>query len=106
MLCRLLSCSAASDSLVSSRVSRDGFKDTVSADAAYLWIRQGKIPAGCIVRIAGTVRVHEEQFEHHRDGRQLHNNRIGRRDGDQFPAPRTRQCVTSGGCFWVSPLNF
>jgi hypothetical protein len=35
----------------------------VSADAVYLWIRQGKIPADCIVRIAGTVRVDEEQFE-------------------------------------------
>lgn len=35
----------------------------VSADAVYLWIRQGKIPAECVVRIAGTVRVDEEQFE-------------------------------------------
>ena len=35
----------------------------VSADAVYLWIRQGKIPADCVVRIAGTVRVDEEQFE-------------------------------------------
>ena len=35
----------------------------VSADAVYLWIRQGKIPSDCIVRIAGTVRVDEEQFE-------------------------------------------
>src|SRR5580658_9839330 len=35
----------------------------VSADAVYLWIRQGKIPADCVIRIAGTVRVDEEQFE-------------------------------------------
>ena len=35
----------------------------VSADAVYLWIRQGKIPPECVVRIAGTVRVDEEQFE-------------------------------------------
>jgi hypothetical protein len=35
----------------------------VSPDAVYLWIRQGKIPADCVVRIAGTVRVDEEQFE-------------------------------------------
>lgn len=35
----------------------------VSADAVYLWIRQGKIPADCVARIAGTVRVDEEQFE-------------------------------------------
>ena len=39
----------------------DGFR--VSTDAVYLWIRQGKIPADCVVRIAGTVRVDEEQFE-------------------------------------------
>ena len=35
----------------------------VSVDAVYLWIRQGQIPADCVVRIAGTVRVDEEQFE-------------------------------------------
>lgn len=35
----------------------------VSADAVYLWIRQGKIPAECVVRIAGTVRVDEDRFE-------------------------------------------
>jgi hypothetical protein len=35
----------------------------VSVDAVYLWIRQGKIPSDCVVRIAGTVRVDEEQFE-------------------------------------------
>src|SRR5437867_935445 len=37
----------------------------VSADAVYLWIRQGKIPSDCVVRIAGTVRADEEQFEQH-----------------------------------------
>jgi hypothetical protein len=35
----------------------------VSADAVYSWIRQGKIPSDCVIRIAGTVRVDEEQFE-------------------------------------------
>ena len=35
----------------------------VSVDAVYLWIRQGRIPADCVARIAGTVRVDEEQFE-------------------------------------------
>jgi len=35
----------------------------VSPDAVYLWIRQGKIPSDCVVRIAGTVRVDEDQFE-------------------------------------------
>ena len=39
----------------------DRFK--VSVDAVYLWIRQGKIPPECVVRIAGTVRVDEEKFE-------------------------------------------
>jgi hypothetical protein len=35
----------------------------VSRDAVYLWIHQGKIPADCVIRIAGTVRVDEEEFE-------------------------------------------
>jgi Helix-turn-helix domain len=35
----------------------------VSSDAVYLWIRQGKIPSECVVRIAATVRVDEERFE-------------------------------------------
>ena len=35
----------------------------VSADAVYLWIRQGKIPSDCVIRIAGTIRVDEEHFE-------------------------------------------
>lgn len=35
----------------------------VSVDAVYLWIRQGKIPAECVVRIAGTVRIDEHEFE-------------------------------------------
>jgi excisionase family DNA binding protein len=35
----------------------------VSRDAVYLWIRQGKIPSECVIRIAGTVRVNEEEFE-------------------------------------------
>lgn len=36
----------------------------ISPDAVYLWIRKGKIPPDCVVRIAGTVRVDVEQFEH------------------------------------------
>jgi Helix-turn-helix domain len=35
----------------------------VSADAVYLWIRQGKIPPACVARIAGTVRVDAEEFD-------------------------------------------
>ena len=45
------------------KVSEIADRFRVSADAVYLWIRQGKIPPDCIVRIAGTVRVDEEQFE-------------------------------------------
>jgi hypothetical protein len=46
-----------------SKVSEIAIKYRVSVDAVYLWIRQGKIPADCVVRIAGTVRVDEEEFE-------------------------------------------
>jgi Helix-turn-helix domain len=45
------------------KVSEIAERFRVSVDAVYLWIRQGKIPSDCVVRIAGTVRVDEEQFE-------------------------------------------
>ena len=45
------------------KVSEIADRFRVSADAVYLWIRQGRIPAECVARIAGTVRVDEEQFE-------------------------------------------
>ena len=45
------------------KVSEIADRFRVSSDAVYLWIRQGKIPADCVIRIAGTVRVDEEQFE-------------------------------------------
>jgi hypothetical protein len=45
------------------KVSEIAERFRVSVDAVYLWIRQGKIPADCVVRIAGTIRVDEEQFE-------------------------------------------
>jgi hypothetical protein len=45
------------------KVSEIADRFRVSVDAVYLWIRQGKIPADCVIRIAGTVRVDEEQFE-------------------------------------------
>lgn len=35
----------------------------VSRDAVYLWIRQGTIPPACVIRIAGTVRVDQEELE-------------------------------------------
>ena len=45
------------------KVSEIADRFRVSADAVYLWIRQDKIPSDCVVRIAGTVPVDEEQFE-------------------------------------------
>jgi hypothetical protein len=45
------------------KVSEIAQRFRVSADAVYLWIRQGKIPADCVARIAGAIRVDEEQFE-------------------------------------------
>jgi hypothetical protein len=45
------------------KVSEIAERFRVSVDAVYLWIRQGKIPSECVVRIAGTVRVDEEEFE-------------------------------------------
>ena len=53
------------------KVSEIADRFRVSADAVYLWIRQGKIPSDCVVRIAGTVRVDEEQFE-----RRLHSGTL------------------------------
>lgn len=44
------------------KVSEIADRFRVSADAVYLWIRRGKIPADCVVRIAGTIRVDAEQF--------------------------------------------
>ena len=38
-------------------------KFRVSRDAVYLWIREGRIPSECVIRIAGTVRVDEQRFE-------------------------------------------
>jgi hypothetical protein len=35
----------------------------VSRDAVYLWIRLGRIPSECVIRIAGTVRVDEQKLE-------------------------------------------
>src|SRR5215469_1734599 len=45
------------------KVSEIADRFRVSADAVYLWIRQGKIPSDCVIRIAGTVSVDEEHFE-------------------------------------------
>ena len=50
-----------SQSFVKAGEIADRFR--VSRDAVYLWIRQGRIPPECVIRIAGTVRVEEHEFE-------------------------------------------
>src|ERR1051325_4384271 len=45
------------------KVSEIAERFRVSPDAVYLWIRRGKIPAECVARIAGTVRVDEAEFD-------------------------------------------
>lgn len=59
------------------------FRD--SPDAVYLWIRQGKIPSDCVVRIAGTVRVDEEQFEQRLRSGALFRPRGRKRSGGEGP---------------------
>ena len=68
----------------------------VSRDAVYLWIRLGRIPSECVIRIAGTVRVDEQKLEnlllsgnlHGRVGRNaggetLHHHRIAHLEADE-----------------------
>ena len=64
------------------KVSEIAERFRISADAVYLWIRQGKIPADCVVRIAGTVRVDEEQFE-----QRLRSGALCQPRGRKRPAP-------------------
>ena len=67
------------------KVSEIAERYRVSADAVYLWIREGKNPADCIVRIAGTVRVDEEQFERQlRSGALYHCRRRRPRNSDHI----------------------
>jgi hypothetical protein len=66
----------------------------VSVDAVYLWIRQGKIPSDCVIRIAGTVRVDEEQFERQLRAGALYrprkrNSRIETSSEDSFTTIKT-----------------
>lgn len=57
------------------RVREIAAKYRVSDDAVYLWIREGKIHPDCVVRIAGTIRIDEEQFEFRlRSGAICHGN--------------------------------
>src|SRR5689334_10071976 len=67
------------------KVSEIADRFRVSADAVYLWIRQGKIPSDCVIRIAGTVRVDEVQFE-----RSLRSGALFRPRG-QKPAGNARE---------------
>jgi hypothetical protein len=74
------------------KVSEIAERFRVSADAVYLWIRQGKIPSDCVVRIAGTVRVDEEQFEKRLRSGALCQPRGRNRPGPDVPEsgnPRT-----------------
>jgi hypothetical protein len=64
------------------KVSEIANRFRVSVDAVYLWIRQGKIPADCVARIAGTVRVDEEQFE-----QRLRSGALCQRHGRKRHAP-------------------
>jgi hypothetical protein len=57
------------------KVSEIAERFRVSVDAVYLWIREGKIPADCVVRIAGTVRVDEYQFQHRLRSGELYHSR-------------------------------
>jgi len=76
------------------KVSEIAERFRVSPDAVYLWIRQGEIPSACVVRIAGTIRVDEEQFE-----RRL-------RAGDLYRARRRKPAKGNDplGCGKTSPL--
>lgn len=69
-----------------SKVSEIANKYRVSVDAVYLWIRQGNIPADCVIRIAGTVRVDEEEFERRLRNGSLYQAR-GRKTAKAITAP-------------------
>jgi len=60
------------------KVSEIADRFRVSRDAVYLWIREGKIPTECVVRIAGTVRVDCEEFEQHLRSGDLYRRHVKR----------------------------
>src|SRR6266446_9375225 len=72
------------------KVSEIADRFRVSVDAVYLWIRQGKIPADCVARIAGTVRVYEEQFE-----RRLRSGSLCQARGRKRPAPPDEAVIST-----------
>jgi len=53
-------------------------KFSVSRDAVYLWIREGRIPSECVIRIAGTVRVDWEEFEKYLHSGDLYTRLVDR----------------------------
>src|SRR5438552_6752475 len=82
------------------KVSEIADRFRVSTDAVYLWIRQGKIPSDCVVRIAGTVRVDEEQFEQRlRSGALCQPRGRKRADADHVAARLTRVTVMADDNF-------
>lgn len=48
----------------------------------YLWIRLGRIPSECVIRIGGTVRVDEQKLENLLLSGNLHGV-VGRKVGDE-----------------------
>jgi len=76
------------------KVSEIADRFRVSTDAVYLWIRQGKIPAECIARIAGTVRVDEEEFEQLLRSGALCQPRRSKRDAPSGPESGKRLVPT------------
>jgi Helix-turn-helix domain len=71
------------------KVSEIADRFRVSADAVYLWIRQGKIPSDCVIRIAGTVRIDEEQFE-----QRLRSGALCQPRGRKSPIPESKPQVS------------
>jgi hypothetical protein len=71
------------------KVSEIAERFRVSRDAVYLWIRQGKIPPECVIRIAGTVRVDEGEFE-----KRLRSGDLCRRSGRKLVGGKT-PCISA-----------
>jgi excisionase family DNA binding protein len=67
----------------------------VSVDAVYLWIREGQIPDDCVVRIGGTVRVDEAQFEQRLRAGQLYRSRGRKRSAASEPEDVSTRTRTS-----------
>lgn len=68
-------------------IRRQHFAFEFGVFAFVMRIRQGKIPADCVVRIAGTVRVDEEQFE-----QRLRSGALCQPRGRKPPIPIEPEC--------------